>query len=187
MLIRIRAAVSASGVAAAVASASAANLKQNASPTSSIMAHTSVVTSVVTSSIPASTGATPTTTSSSATFTADPSPSFIPRDCTTPKKFTIGSIYQNTFNVTCNQDFTPPVIGGNDDIIALTVYSVNDCVRACASYNRNIGGGGKLCLGAAFDANWAAVDKDGGNCWLKNNTSVIKGGSNTQAVILLQT
>lgn len=179
MLIRFRAAVSASVVAAAIASASAANSMQNPSPTSN------VITSVITSNMPASTSATPSTTSSSGAYTADPSPSFIARDCTTPKTFT-GGTFQNTFNVTCNQDFTPPIIGGNNDIIALTVYSVSACAKACFSYNRNIGGG-NLCIGAAFDANWSAVNKDGGNCWLKNTTSVIKGGSGTQAVILLAT
>ncbi|CAG8953570.1 hypothetical protein HYFRA_00010028 [Hymenoscyphus fraxineus] len=177
------AAASASAVAA---SASAAYLKQNASPTSNVPMPTAGqatagVTSIVTSMITAS--AKPTTTSSGP-YTADPSPSTIARDCTSPKKFTIGGKYENTFSITCNKDFVPPSVGFVD-IIALTVYSINDCARACASYNRNIGGGNK-CIAAAFDANWAAVGKDAGNCWLKNTTATIKDGAGTQAVILLE-
>ena len=50
----------------------------------------------------------------------------------------------SVFTVICGRDYP----GAKNDILAVTAYSLTDCARACASYNKN--SGSKECKGAAF-------------------------------------
>ncbi|OHE94970.1 hypothetical protein CORC01_09764, partial [Colletotrichum orchidophilum] len=71
-----------------------------------------------------------------------------------------------TFGIRCRASFGSK---GSVDILAVVVYSYLDCLRACASYNRN--SGSKICVAAVFNSNLANVGPNNGNCWLKNGTS----------------
>ncbi|PVH67602.1 hypothetical protein DL98DRAFT_443216, partial [Cadophora sp. DSE1049] len=65
----------------------------------------------------------------------------------------------SVFAVICGRDYP----GASNDILAVTAYSLTDCARACASYNRN--SGSKICRGAAFKADLTAnVPVNFGNC-----------------------
>ncbi|CZS89596.1 uncharacterized protein RCO7_02513 [Rhynchosporium graminicola] len=93
----------------------------------------------------------------------------------------LGSPY--VFNLVCGRDFP----GAKNDIVALTVYSVDDCARACASMNRN--SGNKICKGAAYKSDLTLnVPVNYGNCWLKNTTSTPSDtkGKNDLVALLLQ-
>ncbi|KAK0122650.1 hypothetical protein ONS96_009688 [Cadophora gregata f. sp. sojae] len=87
----------------------------------------------------------------------------------------------SVFTVICGRDYP----GAKNDIVAVTAYSLNDCARACASYNKN--SGTKYCKGAAFKSDLTLnVPVNYGNCWLKNNTqSPSSGTSNGLAALLL--
>ncbi|KAI0159561.1 hypothetical protein GGR57DRAFT_499888 [Xylariaceae sp. FL1272] len=64
------------------------------------------------------------------------------------------------FDLTCGTDFA----GG--DIGAVIVYSLNDCLQACAAHN--FFSGDDSCQHVTFNANQTfEVPKDYGNCWLK--------------------
>ncbi|CZR61210.1 uncharacterized protein PAC_11106 [Phialocephala subalpina] len=88
----------------------------------------------------------------------------------------------STFTVTCGRDFV--AINHVTDILAITVYSIDDCAKACASYNRNLGSVG--CVAATFNADLSQVPLNFGTCWLKNGTgTVTSSSSNTLAGLLL--
>lgn len=63
------------------------------------------------------------------------------------------------------------------DIAALTVFSFEDCMRACASMTRNAllagaNAAGPKCAGVEFNVDQTfEVQANGGNCWLKNTTA----------------
>jgi hypothetical protein len=79
----------------------------------------------------------------------------------------------STFKVECGVDFL-----GRVTIMAVTVYSLEDCLRACASYNRN--SNSKGCIAVEFGANMTFLEpNDFGTCFLKNGTgTVFNSGSN---------
>ena len=71
---------------------------------------------------------------------------------------------KSTFQVACNTDYS-----GKIDILAVTVYSIQDCLKACASYNRN--SNSTNCAAVSFGANLTAVvPANFGNCFLKTGT-----------------
>jgi hypothetical protein len=64
------------------------------------------------------------------------------------------------------------------DIVGIKLYSLDDCLKACASYNRFSTPGGDSCLGVQFTAELGKYD---GTCFLKKkiepgtlSTGVIK-------------
>jgi hypothetical protein len=68
-----------------------------------------------------------------------------------------------TYNLHCGDDYT----GQRIDLAAPTVYSFNDCLKACSTYSlftQNSTG----CVGVAFNANLTNfVPRFYGNCFLK--------------------
>lgn len=74
-----------------------------------------------------------------------------------------GTTYK--FTLHCGVDYR----GTGVDVVAVTAYSLDDCLRSCASYSYWLGSNG--CVAVAFDANMASeVDANYGNCWVKNST-----------------
>jgi hypothetical protein len=80
----------------------------------------------------------------------------------TTESVTLGPRTWN-FRMRCGADWAGP------DIAALTVYNFRDCLKACASYNRN--SGADKCTAAVFtsDLTWS-VRENLGTCFLKNVT-----------------
>ncbi|KAK3942115.1 hypothetical protein QBC46DRAFT_352573 [Diplogelasinospora grovesii] len=78
-----------------------------------------------------------------------------------------------TFKMECDMDYL-----GSVTIVAVTVYALQDCLKACASYNRNLQSNG--CIAIEFGANMTFLEpNDFGTCWLKNGTgTVYLSGSN---------
>jgi hypothetical protein len=68
-----------------------------------------------------------------------------------------------SFRTRCGADWAGP------DIAALTVYTFRDCLKACASYNRN--SGVEKCVAVVFnpDLTWS-IRENFGTCLLKNAT-----------------
>ena len=69
-----------------------------------------------------------------------------------------------TFEAKCGVDFN-----GNIDILAIVAYSFRDCMKACASYNRNRGSNDCLAVEFSADMN-AIVPNNFGTCFLKSGT-----------------
>jgi hypothetical protein len=69
------------------------------------------------------------------------------------------------FTPTCGLDYI-----GTFDLLAIITYKFEDCLRACASYNRNHGSDG--CKAVHFEAHniYKVAEENYGNCWLKNST-----------------
>lgn len=69
----------------------------------------------------------------------------------TTKKVALGS---NTwsFALQCGVDYP----GAKNDILAVTVYTLDDCLRSCLSYNRNLGRAD--CVGVSFNAGKRNLD-----------------------------
>jgi hypothetical protein len=73
---------------------------------------------------------------------------------------------QYSFSVKCGIDIN----GKEVDIMAVVSYSLNDCLMACASYNRNTGS--TICKGVEFNADLTTVVPNYfGTCWLKKFTT----------------
>ncbi|PVH83239.1 hypothetical protein DL98DRAFT_513502 [Cadophora sp. DSE1049] len=131
----------------------------------------------------ASASASGSSTSTSASIISVPTAGTVALDCpnidNTELRMTL--VETSVFTVICGRDYP----GAKNDILAVTAYSLTDCARACASYNRN--SGSKECKGAAFKNDLSYnVPVNYGNCWLKNNTqSPSSGTSNGLAALLL--
>ncbi|KAI1842515.1 hypothetical protein JX265_012673 [Neoarthrinium moseri] len=86
-----------------------------------------------------------------------------------------------SFTLHCGQDYNGAV-----DILAMTVYNLDDCLRGCASYNRN--SASSNCVGVEFSGNMASeVSANYGNCWLKNSTGKLGSKGNRYVGALLNT
>ena len=59
------------------------------------------------------------------------------------------------------------LVSSGSDILAFTAYSLTDCLRACASLNRN--NRDSECKGVVFDADMAEVARRFGTCVLKRS------------------
>jgi hypothetical protein len=99
-----------------------------------------------------------------------PTDAVLPLDCPhlngSAQVVTLGS-QSWTFKIECNVDFLGAVT-----IMAVTVYSLGDCLRACASYNRNSNSNG--CIATEFGANMTFLEpNDFGTCFLKNATGTV--------------
>lgn len=69
--------------------------------------------------------------------------------------------------------------GTVDDLDYTTVYSFEDCMKACIQYN-NQNSGQTQCQAITYQANLtAAVAGQGGNCFLKNTQGVDVTGEGT--------
>ncbi|KAI1880199.1 hypothetical protein JX265_001820 [Neoarthrinium moseri] len=95
------------------------------------------------------------------------------------------TILGSTWLPACGLDFTG---SGNPsiDILAATTYSWEDCVRACATYNKKSGSRG--CVGITFNADLSGYVKAyEGNCFLKNATTTYErtGLSNRRTVLVV--
>ncbi len=106
----------------------------------------------------------------SAEFTA-PTDVVVALDCptidTSTQVITLGD-HISTFQINCNTDYN----GQGIDIVAVTVYSLRDCMRSCASYNLN--SNTTNCAAVEFAADLdAVVPNDYGNCFLKFGTGEI--------------
>ena len=62
-------------------------------------------------------------------------------------------------------------VGGaaGPDILAVTAYSLTDCLKACASFNRNANTNDE-CKGVVFDAQLSYAHIYAGTCFLKRST-----------------
>ncbi|KUJ20709.1 uncharacterized protein LY89DRAFT_779431 [Mollisia scopiformis] len=157
------------------------------------VASTTSTTTTVTATSTTTTTTTTTTTSDSSASTSTsastitvPTSGFISLDCPALDATTLGITLQSTslFTVTCGQDFSGP--NHDIDILALVVYSLEDCAMACASYNLNWKS--TICKAVRFNADLGQVGINYGTCWLKNGTGTIESSnSDTSAGMILQT
>ena len=86
---------------------------------------------------------------------------------TSTQVITLGD-HISTFQINCNTGYN----GGGIDILAVTAYSLRDCLRSCASYNLN--SNTTNCAAVEFAADLDAVlPNDYGNCFLKFGTGDI--------------
>ncbi|AEO64443.1 uncharacterized protein THITE_32223, partial [Thermothielavioides terrestris NRRL 8126] len=112
---------------------------------------------------------TPTAEAQGASATEDtikvPTQGIIDFDCgrisTSRQVVTLGALSWG-FDVSCMMDYVGPGI----DIVGMTAYTFDDCIRACAMLNnfaRN-----NTCLGVFFNANLTtSLPANHGNCFLK--------------------
>jgi len=119
------------------------------------------------SALCAPTTSAPCYTSASASAFSVPTAGTVYLNCPAIDKTILSVTLETTsaFTVTCGEDFGP----GGVDIIAVTVYTIEDCARACASYNLNWHA--TICKGATFNSYLAEVQASYGTCFLKNNTA----------------
>jgi hypothetical protein len=114
------------------------------------------------------------------------------------------------FGLYCGADYVRTTASGSIDIFAATVYTLNDCLRVCATYN--LASNKNLCIGVSFSASessarfkhtWVIIAKtiltvprvdlssdvagNNGNCWAKNATGVTTQKDNAHMGALLQT
>ena len=70
-----------------------------------------------------------------------------------------------SFNLYCN--YNAPY----SDLLNIWVYTFEDCIRACSSYDLTTTHNGSYCYGISYAytlvENQAVVGNNGGNCWLK--------------------
>ncbi|KAK0616667.1 hypothetical protein B0T14DRAFT_556120 [Immersiella caudata] len=111
------------------------------------------------------TGAVPTTilpaTATMAGRVAVPTSGTLPLDCPRISGTTVDVDAQARFALQCGVDLT----GSGADILTFTAYSLGDCLRACASLNRN--NGARECQGVVFNADLGGVGERGGTCTLR--------------------
>lgn len=68
-----------------------------------------------------------------------------------------------TFNVECGVNHAGGA--GSVDLLRLSAYTFDDCLRACAGYN-DLGVTNVTCVAAHFNS--MLMNQAGGNCWLKS-------------------
>ncbi|KAK5655505.1 hypothetical protein OQA88_5776 [Cercophora sp. LCS_1] len=85
-----------------------------------------------------------------------------------------------TYRLSCGTDYAA------NDTVALVMYTLTDCLKACSSYNMNLDlfrPGTKKCLGVTFNKNLEnSVRVDFGTCWLKDTVADPKSRSQTDLV-----
>ncbi|KAF8867385.1 hypothetical protein BDZ45DRAFT_734650 [Acephala macrosclerotiorum] len=180
----------AAGIGGGVGGTMAVNNAKNSNKSSSnaTMTITTTITAL-SASTTSGTAASSSSSSSSASDTATarvtvPTTGTIALSCPSLNNANLAVTLTNTstFAVTCGRDFVSA--GGDLDILAITVYSIDDCAKACASYNHNWRS--NVCVAATFNANLDQVPINFGTCWLKNGTgTVTSSSSNTIAGLLL--
>ena len=70
------------------------------------------------------------------------------------------------FNVQCQTDYNLP----HTLLFAVYVYQFEDCINACASYNKGINNANSTCYSATYSIGVSRadqVDHSGGNCYLR--------------------
>ncbi|KAH0437487.1 hypothetical protein CcaCcLH18_03838 [Colletotrichum camelliae] len=88
---------------------------------------------------------------------------------------TVGGAKSN-YDTECNVDYT----GDNVDVMTLVSYTLDTCMMACSSYNKNINGTSERCIGVQFNGVIDTMMKNyGGNCVLKKNTGTKETTSQT--------
>lgn len=86
------------------------------------------------------------------------------------------------FDVQCMMDYLGPGV----DITGTTAYRFEDCIKACAIYNKIARN--NTCLGVHFNANLTAIlPRLHGNCWLKAYLPQMTAELNLAAVAALVT
>ncbi|KAK3991513.1 hypothetical protein QBC44DRAFT_349153 [Cladorrhinum sp. PSN332] len=84
------------------------------------------------------------------------------------------------FDVQCMVDYLGPEV----DITGMTAYRFEDCIKACAIYNKIARN--NTCLGVHFNANLTTIlPKVHGNCWLKAYLPQVTAELNLAAVASL--
>ncbi|KAK4187429.1 hypothetical protein QBC35DRAFT_498775 [Podospora australis] len=84
------------------------------------------------------------------------------------------------FDVNCMMDF----IGPGVDLTGMTTYTFDDCIRACAIFNKQARN--NTCVGVHFNANLTTIlPKVHGNCWLKGYLPVMSPEMDLAAVATL--
>lgn len=109
-------------------------------------------------------------------------------DTTTPKTW-IADDGSTSFIEYCYTDWPNGEAGaGGDgtvsDILYTIVYTFEDCMNECVSYNSELEDGGTKCEAVTYNSNLTsivAIGKQGGNCFLKNRKGEDKQGSLTSA------
>jgi hypothetical protein len=92
---------------------------------------------------------------------AVPTAGMLPLDCPRLSGTTVDVDAQARFAMQCGVSLA----GSGEDILAFTAYTVGDCLRACASLNRN--NGTRECRGVVFNADMGVVEARGGTCRLR--------------------
>lgn len=75
------------------------------------------------------------------------------------------AITKAKFNVQCQTDYHPP----HTLLFAVYVFQFEDCINACASYNKGINSGNSTCYSASYSIGVSRADQadnSGGNCYL---------------------
>ncbi|KAJ0375193.1 hypothetical protein COL26b_006565 [Colletotrichum chrysophilum] len=93
---------------------------------------------------------------------------------------TVGGVKSN-YDTECNVDYT----GDDVDVMALVSYTLDTCIMACSSYNKNINGTSERCIGVQFNGVIDIMTKNyGGNCFLKKNTGTKETTTETSTSII---
>ncbi|KAK3370632.1 hypothetical protein B0H63DRAFT_318830 [Podospora didyma] len=70
------------------------------------------------------------------------------------------------FQLLCSVDLRV----SNANILAVTAYSLTDCLRACASFNLRSSNANKECQGVVFNSELSQVEDHFGTCFLKRSS-----------------
>ena len=89
------------------------------------------------------------------------------------------------FNVQCQTDYNLPHSG----LLSVYVYQFEDCINACATYNRGINKANSSCYSASYEIGISRAnesDKSGVNCWLRGvaGGEAMKSVNRSSAVML---
>lgn len=84
------------------------------------------------------------------------------------------------FDVSCMMD----LIGPGIDLTGMTTYTFDDCIRACAIFNKQARN--NTCVAVHFNANLTTIlPRVHGNCWLKGYIPAMSAEMNLAAVATL--
>ena len=78
----------------------------------------------------------------------------------------------STYTLECGIDLQETVDFGVGDLVGVYVYTLTDCINACAIYNDDritANKGNSTCYAVSFDF---ALPADEGNCWLKGHQKI---------------
>jgi hypothetical protein len=131
---------------------------------------TTVITTVTTTS-PLSPSSTPTSGFTNFSVTAPSAITSLYLDCPAISSTTYtAQNSSNIFAITCDLDY-PSWNVGNEDIVSIIAYSLQDCLEACSQMTSS---GVASCAGALFESDLSSWL--GGNCYLKSSLVTSNSG-----------
>ncbi|KAH0423337.1 hypothetical protein CcaCcLH18_12251 [Colletotrichum camelliae] len=156
------------GVGGSLAVKNAQREAQSAQESQAAATPTLTDTTIATGSPTGSTTESATSSSTTTTWISTPTSGLLALDCPgisgTTASMTVGG-QSSRYDIECGVDNN----GAGIDIIAVVSWSLDDCLRACSSFNANRESGSESCAGVQFHADIVdLVSRFSGNCFLKN-------------------